>query len=294
MDIVELNDGAVSAEKEFIEPLVALRLDTLRGVFAYSGEGYLRTHANRDNFHIVSEDGAPHIDFFLKRHRGFEIREALKLLMSRAPFKTAGRREWDNLQRLRALGIKIPRPVAVGEKRFLGFERLSFIITERIPGGAPLDEHIRERWSGELDAGALLEKRALLWDLGEAVRRIHNAGLTHMDLYLSHFFVSETSEGDKELYLIDLQRMAKRWLFQRRWIVKDLAALLYSGRDLPLTRTDFARFFTAYFDGRASRAGRRLVSAAIGRAARMARRARKHNTSRTDAEHAKKNIGTTD
>lgn len=275
MDIVELNDGAVSAEKDFIEPLVALRLDTLSGVFTYSGEGYLRTHANRDNFHIVSEDDGGHADFFLKRHRGFEVREALKLLMSRAPFKTAGRREWDNLLRLQALGIKTPRPVAVGEKRFLGFERRSFIITERIPGGAPLDEYIKGRWSGELEGGALLEKRALLWDLGEVVRRLHNAGLTHMDLYLNHFFVSETPGGDKELYLIDLQRMAKRWIFKRRWIVKDLAALLYSARELPLTRTDFARFFTAYFDGSPPGAGRRLVRAALKRAARMARRVRR-------------------
>ena len=273
MDVVELNRGSVSAAREFIEPLSAVGLDTLRGVFSYSGEGYQRTHANRDNFHIVTEAQGRKLDLYLKRHRGFEIKEALKLLMARTPFKTSGRREWDNLLRLEALGIKTPRPVAFGERRFLGLERRSFIITEAIHGGRPLDEYIRERFSRGASLEALLEKRALLWDLGETVRRLHQAGLTHMDLYLNHFFVRETDEGDKEIFLIDLQRMAKRWLFKRRWIVKDLAALLYSARRLPLSMTDFARFFTAYFDGRVSADDRRLVRAALERADAMAARA---------------------
>ncbi len=272
MDIVTLNAGSVRADREFLRPLEALGLDTLDGAFSYSGEGYLRTHANRDNFHITAEIDGRACDFFLKRHRGFELKEALKFLMTRRPFRTAGGREWHNILRLSALGIRTARPVAFGRQRFLGFELRSYLVTERIPGGTPLDDYVKERLSGRIPAVTLREKRALLWDLGDVIRRLHRAGFTHMDLYLNHFFVSDTPEGDKVLYLIDLQRLAKRWIFRKRWIVKDLAAILYSARNLPLTRTDLARILMAYFDGAVSPADRKLVRAAMTRARRMAAR----------------------
>ncbi len=269
MDVASLNGGSVKADREFFEVLVALKLDTLRGVSKYAGPGYLRTHANRDNFHIVGHIGERSYDLFLKRHRGFEMKEALKLLMSRSPFMTAGRREWENIARLERLGIAAARPVAFGERRFWFLEVESFLITENIAGGTPMDDYLVRRFSGDLSKEMLREKRALLWDIGDLVRRLHQAGLTHMDLYLCHIFVRETSQGDKVLHLIDLQRLAKRWLFKKRWVIKDLAALLYSARHLPLSRTDLMRIFTAYFDGAISEKDRRLLAAALKRAGGM-------------------------
>jgi heptose I phosphotransferase len=272
MGIVDLNCGSIRADEDFLTPLVALKLDTLRGVFAYSGKGYLRTHANRDNFHVVEEIDGKVYDLYLKRHRGFETKEALKLLAAQSPFATAGRREWDNIAQMKALGIATMRPVAFGEEKFGCVELGSFLVTERIPDARPMDDFLREHYSGVLSAEALREKRALLWDLGDLVRRLHSGGLTHMDLYLNHVFVRETARREKVLYLIDLQRVARRWLLKRRWVVKDLAAVVYSGRNLPLTRSDYARFFSAYFDGRGNGQDKGLIHAAIARAARMAAR----------------------
>ncbi|MCD6405836.1 MAG: hypothetical protein J7M19_08410, partial [Planctomycetes bacterium] len=162
MDTVSLNGGSVEADREFFEVLVGLKLDTLRGVFKYAGEGYIRTHANRDNFHLVGHIGERSYDFFLKRHRGFEMKEALKLLMSRSPFMTAGRREWQNIARLERLGISAARPVAFGERRFWFLEVESFLITENIAGGTPMDDYLARRFSGDLSREMLREKRALL------------------------------------------------------------------------------------------------------------------------------------
>ncbi len=272
MAIVTLNGGSIRADDDFLECLVALKLDTVPGVFGYEGPGFQRTHANRDNLHIVEGVPGRQCDLFLKRHRGFEVKEALKLLMARAPLATAGRREWENIFRMEAIGIPTMRPVAFGEKKRWGLEKRSFLITERIPGGVPMDDYVREHYSGVLEAARLREKRSLLWDAGSLARRLHGAGYTHMDLYLNHIFVRETPSGDKALHLIDLQRVARRWAFRRRWIVKDLAALLYSMRDLPLTRTDGARVLAAYFDGSLRHANRRLLSAALQRCRRMAAR----------------------
>ena len=270
MGLVELNGGHLWADEECLPALVALRLDTLRGVFEYQGEGYLRTHANRDNFHIVEKADGRTCDLYLKRHRGFELKEAIKLLAAEAPFTTAGRREWENIARLAGLGIPTMRRVAYGERKILFFEAHSFVITERIPQATPMDDYI-VRTAPEAVSGELLrEKRSLLWDLGDLARRLHRGGLTHMDLYLNHIFVRETASGEKVLHLIDLQRVARRRFFKRRWIVKDLAAILYSARKLPLSRTDFARIFMAYFDGKITPQARGLLASAMSRADRMA------------------------
>jgi len=219
MGFVTLNCGSIKADEEFLTALVSLKLDTLRGVFSYAGKGYLRTHGNRDNFHIVETIDGKACDLYLKRHWGFEVKEALKLLAAQAPFATAGRREWENISRLNALGIPTMRAVAFGEERMACFELRSFIITERIPSALPMDDFLRQRHSGQPHRSLLREKRALLWDLGDLVRKLHNGGFTHMDLYLNHIFVRETSEGERVLHLIDLQRVARRWLLSRRWVV---------------------------------------------------------------------------
>lgn len=58
--------------------------------------------------------------------------------------------------------------------------------------------------------------------------KLHAAGLHHRDLYLCHFFISDTNPAD--VRLIDTARVRKlpAWPLRRRWIVKDLAQLWYS------------------------------------------------------------------
>lgn len=275
MGFVSLNCGSIRANERFLPALVALRLDTLRGVFEYSGGGYQRTHGRRDNFHIVEKVDAAHFDLYLKRHRGFEVKELLKLLAARDPFTTAGRREWENILALESIGIPTMTPVAFGEKKFGWLEVASFVVTEKIPDAEPLDDHLKRHFTGKLEGGRLREKRALLWDLGGLVRKLHTAGLTHMDLYLNHVFVRETPGGERILHLIDLQRVARRRLFRRRWVVKDLAALLYSAKGLGFQKTDYARVFMAYFDGRRLSRDKTLVRSALRRAVKMAARASK-------------------
>ena len=274
MGFVSLNCGSIRADEEFLTALVTLKFDTMRGVFDYSGKGYQRTHARHDNFHLVETIDGVAYDLYLKRHWGCQIKESLKLLVTSSPFATAGRREWENTLTLEGLGIQTMRPVAFGEKKFGFFEIRSFVVTEKIPAAVPLDDYLKERFTGKIHGAALREKRSLLWDIGDLARKLHSAGLTHMDLYLNHFFVRETQSGERVLHLIDLQRVAKRWLFRRRWIVKDLAAILYSARDLGLSRTDFARIFTAYFDGTHSRKDRGLIRTALNRAGGMAARSK--------------------
>jgi tRNA A-37 threonylcarbamoyl transferase component Bud32 len=63
--------------------------------------------------------------------------------------------------------------------------------------------------------------------LAGMVRRFHQAGYVHRDLYASHVFL-DASAGRDDLYLIDLARMFRPRVIRRRWCVKDLAQLKYS------------------------------------------------------------------
>ena len=87
--------------------------------------------------------------------------------------------------------------------------------------------------------------------LAEVARTLHENGVNHRDFYLCHFLIGQPWDGREEslhLYLIDLHRVQRRRQTPRRWAVKDIGSLWFSAReiDLPLSRTDRARFVTSY------------------------------------------------
>lgn len=110
--------------------------------------------------------------------------------------------EWKMIHALKDAGFSVPAPVSFGRSG-----ARSFVMTEEIPGGVQAD-HLKE---------------PPLPAIGKLARQFHDAGFIHKDLYLGHFFVA----GDM-LYLMDLQRACGPGNFSRRWIVKDLAALVHS------------------------------------------------------------------
>ena len=84
---------------------------------------------------------------------------------------------------------------------------------------------------------------------------MHRAGVVHRDYYLYHLLVDEVQlkSGVVALSLIDLHRAQLRRRVPPRWLVRDLAALLFWCLDLPITRRDRLRFIRAY-EGRPLRA----------------------------------------
>jgi hypothetical protein len=112
-------------------------------------------------------------------------------------------------------------------------------------------------------------------------RRLHDADLSHRDFYLCHIMVRPVGGREPVLHLIDLQRLTHhRRGIGRRWVVKDLAALLFSSmpgpatgiRSRAFTRTDRLRFARAYFQAtRLAAEHKRLLRAVMRKAGRMAR-----------------------
>jgi len=187
-----------------------------------------------------------------RRHRGFAVYDFAAALT------------------LAEKDITVPRPVAFGEQPgFLG-PRRSFVLLEEIPGGQAL-ERLLPRWDASRSRYRLLRDRTrLLQALAALVRRLHEHGFFHRDLYLSHIFICRDDTGRERLGLIDLQRVFHPH-FPRRWRIKDLAQLLYSAREF-FSDSDWQFFFREYFAAQTlDRKQRRLVAAVRRKARRIAR-----------------------
>jgi len=124
------------------------------------------------------------------------------------PWRCPARREFMNARRLAELGV--PSVTACGWGRH---PRGSFVALEAASGVAG-DAWLRS-------APARDELHRLARGLAELAARLHDAGICHKDLNVYHVFVHSGS-----LRIIDVGRVARFW--RRRWIVKDLASLLYT------------------------------------------------------------------
>lgn len=169
----------------------------------------------------------------------------------------AARREDETLRALAGLGLRVPE--ALGWRREAGGGTVAM-------GFVPHELTLRELLSS---AGAR-ERSGLAAELLAIVLRLHGAGWFHRDLYLEHFLVRST---DRALVLIDVGRARRRRRPRRRWLVKDLAALLHSTPP-SVSRAERLRFLHAYLQGRGAGGARKRRSwarAVLRKEGRMAR-----------------------
>ncbi|CAM3882235.1 3-deoxy-D-manno-octulosonic acid kinase [Vreelandella rituensis] len=120
---------------------------------------------------------------------------------------SASRYLWTGLEKTRAFrelrltaelferGLPVPRPVAASVTRH-GLTYEAALITVRIPGARALADRLLE---GSADS-------ALLRQVGETVRRFHEAGLDHVDLNARNLLVDDQDQ----VWLIDLDRCRLR------------------------------------------------------------------------------------
>lgn len=216
--------------------------------------------------------------FFIKAHRGCGWCEVLKdWIRGRAPIVSA-RSEWEAIDRVRALGIGTLRVAGKGERGRWPAAVESFVVTEALEGMITLEDLTRT-WSGLSGRRQVLLKRALLAKVAGLARLLHGDGLNHRDFYLCHFLVRErdwqrwqpdASPADAlDLVLIDLHRVQMRRRIPTRWLLKDLAGLLFSALDCGLTTRDLLRFLKEY----RQRPWREVLAAEGGFWRRVSRRA---------------------
>lgn len=178
--------------------------------------------------------------YFIKRHRGLKWREIFKnLLQLRLPVASASN-EYRAIQRLQALGIKVPVVAAYGRRGLLPSTLESFLVTEDVGEHVSLEDHCRH-WA--MHPPAFKHKLDLLLQIADISRTMHGAGICHRDFYICHLLL--TAQGGP-LTVIDLHRALCKSRLAKRWVIKDLAGLYFSAMDCGLTRRDLLRFMRRY------------------------------------------------
>lgn len=194
--------------------------------------------------------------YFVKLHFGVGWKEIFKnVIQLKLPVVDA-RGEWEILHKLNQLGIHAPSPVAVGTRGWNPASRQSFLVTEDIGESVNLEE-VLTHWTEvqPLSQAQLRLKRRLIQDTAYLVKTLHAHGINHRDLYLCHFRIRRTDFPDNPveesfpIFLMDLHRAQMREWTPKRWIIKDLGALLFSCKPYHITLRDQYRFLKVYTGG---------------------------------------------
>jgi len=77
---------------------------------------------------------------------------------------------------------------------------------------------------------------------------MHSAGVNHRDCYICHFMLDPelACYGNIQLHVIDLHRARIRDKVPHRYLVKDLAGILFSSFHIKPTREEWMRFAQIY------------------------------------------------
>lgn len=207
---------------------------------------------------------------YLKRFTRPPLRQQFKNLL--AGFASTAEVEFHWIRQLTGLGIATPQVVACGRRRS-GFREVASVLLTAELHGESLENWLPRR-TASLDRNM---KRSLSQSLAGLVARLHNAGLVHRDLYMSHIFITAKEGNDTHLSLLDLQRVARSRWRRWRWIVKDLAALNYSTPFSAATNADRVRWLKLYLGERSGSVNQRtLIRAVVRKTERIARHSAKH------------------
>ncbi|SRR5690554_178965 len=187
-------------------------------------------------------------NYFVKYHRGIGWKEITKeLTQLRLPIVSAYN-EYLAIKTLQQLGVHTTNPVAIAVRGLNPANRESFLVTDALENTITL-EQLTLSWNTQKPAWAF--KRALIKEVARIARVLHENGINHRDFYLCHFRIDtqlaqQQGTDNLKLYLMDLHRAQMRRQVPKRWLIKDLGALLFSAANIGLNRSDILYFLAHY------------------------------------------------
>ncbi|MCU0722523.1 MAG: hypothetical protein MUC63_02715 [Planctomycetes bacterium] len=258
----ETASGRVHVSPAFREAVEALGLRRFSEALAYIGGATV--DANRKRSVVRVEWGGR--AFFLKRFTRPPAKDALwQLIRGRRP-RTHAEVEGGMIRAFREAGLDAPEVAAWGEEAGRGLRRRSFLLTAGLPDALPLPMFLEENRAALRSPRA---RGAFAGALAGTVRRMHDAGLAHPDLYSYHVFVRGTPASPSFAF-IDLHRAFRRETPCLLDAVRDLTSLHLTLPPVFVTRSDRVRFLSRYFGGGKLRpAGRQLARKILLRAKRV-------------------------
>lgn len=258
--------GDLCVVPRFAALLRSRDLTSLAAVIAASGSSRLDkpglpSWRRRDRIALRGSDGTE-VTFYAKCYVSPPLSAQIARMFAGVATHGTAWLEWQWMHRLAADGIAAVRPVAYGESMKGCVEHCSALLTEAVSGES------LERWVGGRETRC---PREMIQSLAGYIRKFHDRGYAHRDLYLCHIFFDESAGGVDRFRMIDLQRVIRPTWRRGRWVVKDLAALDYSTPSHVATVSDRIRFLKCYLGvGRLGARGRRLSRRVADKSIRIA------------------------
>lgn len=183
---------------------------------------------------LKSSDGSEQVEAYIKRYLPLPVSEYFKSIISVKPlFPDGAFHEWEACLAFQNINLSCPEPIAVAK---VGGKSCLLILG--------IKDYVRaSELFAKFASGDRERKRRLISKIAEFAGRMHSANFAHQDFYLVHFFVRE--KDNDGIYLIDLQRVIMREKLSSRWVVKDLAQLIFSARPF-VSKTDILFFWKTY------------------------------------------------
>ena len=254
---------------DFVDCFRKLGLKNIDDIFSFSkGKNLTKDNLPAFRQRIMFDTDNPKTSLFLKRYQNIpKLKQKKNWLVHRKRISTMAC-DMEPAESLRKLGINTPRIIAFGEEWGGLFEKRSFIITEKIPDSVSLEEKRPDVFCRD--------RKNFIESLAAFVRKFHETGHRHRDLYLCHIFCSPQGR----FTLIDLNRVFKPVIFSQKYRIKDLAQLYYSAPGKIFTKTDRLRFFLAYLQkDKLSKKDKIIIKKIKSKAQRMAGHDEKHGRS---------------
>lgn len=186
---------------------------------------------------------------YVKRHRFPTPRDRVRgAFRGTLLGRSKARREFENLERLRAAGFDVAEPVAFGEIRGALFLSTCFVVTREIENVRPADRF----WAESTPA----ERREAVEAAARLAASLHGAGYTDGSLAARNILLGRTEEG---LRACKVDCAKGRWRIPPgRRAMLDLARL-DAGAKTFATQRERLRFLRVYLGGRLGRRGRRWI-----------------------------------
>ena len=218
--------------------------------FEWFLEGGGEVHRHIKN-RLTYEVHLGNLHFYVKRHLGCGWGEVFKeWYRFRKPVVSA-RTEWEGAATLAAAGVRVPKVIGKGERGCYPHAIESFVVLDALENCETL-EHFKVGWMNFTGSRWVALKRALIEEVASIGQTMHVQGINHRDFYINHFLINRDLIRDWQagqtipLNLIDLHRVQNRSQVPHRWLVKDLASLLFSALDVGLTSSDCGRYLRIY------------------------------------------------
>ncbi|MHC4115337.1 MAG: lipopolysaccharide kinase InaA family protein [Planctomycetota bacterium] len=172
--------------------------------FNYAGGKRINKNTKRDVQMLTFDTGSGRKVFFLKRFHKPHFKDILFAAGNSGRLCSQAECEWQNAKLLLERGIQTFETICYGHRTICGIERQSFLVTEELKS-QPLSDFVAENWSNMSTS----QKEKIITSVAQAIRRIHNAGISLPDLYLWHIFIGPADSGsnDYDFAFIDLSRM---------------------------------------------------------------------------------------